>query len=418
MITRKYPIFINVFLFKKITSKKIEYKQQNQKKYYPIKLNRKKNIPEKEKILFITHSSNLIYGAAKSLKYILQNSEMEFDIVFNKKLFHGELYDKKTILDYCGSKLENSYSMVLPFSRKVCDCGKTSMFNKIADFIVYYYGLFITKYKLQRLIKKNQYKYIYLNSLVLINLINKKGNYILHVREVFKGNPRIFKYIVSKMKLCKGVIFIDSSTESSFKNEKIRKIILNNPFDMRDLNGSKIEITDKFKLNKDKVNILMAGVLSDVKGTNFIIDTFRNIKTDKYQLIIVGSGEEKYVSNVKKIIHESKNIVFIPEQKDLSELLKVSDFVIRGENFFCIGRTIYEALYSGIGVIIPGKQSDIKNIYDYDLFVDKIHIFKPGDTVSLINLICELEKNVYKKNHKDNNLDEYISSFFRFLKES
>lgn len=383
-----------------------------------MKKNNKNETFINDKILFVTHSSNLIYGAAKSLKYVLQNSEMDFDIVFNKKLRHGNLYDDETIKEYCGSRLNKSYSMVLPFSKNVCDCGETSFFNKIADSMVYIYGMIWTKFKLKRLIKKNNYKIVYLNSMVLYNLIDDKSNYILHVREIFSGTLRKYNQIVRKMSLCKGIIFIDSSTEAFFKKENINKTILNNPFDMSIIRKVNVCDYNKFKINTDKVNILMAGVLSDIKGTKFIVKVFEELNDEKYQLILVGKGNEKYVSNIKEITQNNRNIIFVPEQNDLIDLLLISDYVIRGESFFCIGRTIYEALYSGIGVIIPGDNEDMKNISDSELFKDKIHFYEPGNSKALLKVLKKLEKNVYDENHKDGNLDEYIRLFFDFIENS
>ena len=74
------------------------------------------------KLLFITHSSNLVYGAARSLNLLLKNAPFHYDIVFSKQFLRYHSSDE--VKGYVGPNCDNifycdlllDYSMMQSFS--------------------------------------------------------------------------------------------------------------------------------------------------------------------------------------------------------------------------------------------------------------------------------------------------------------
>ena len=70
------------------------------------------------------------------------------------------------------------------------------------------------------------------------------------------------------------------------------------------------EITKKFDLHKDEY-ILFLGRLVPEKGIHYLIDAFRNVKTDKKLVIAGGSSEAgDYEQKLKKMAADDENILF------------------------------------------------------------------------------------------------------------
>lgn len=367
------------------------------------------------KILFITHSGNLTYGAAKSLGLILGNIDFEYDLLCEKYL--TKKYSIDEIRQYTGNKVNKIYSFWLPYEDQAVlmekDNSKYSIIRrKLSNLFVRLKSL-IDKVKIYRIIKKESYDMIYLNSIVLYPLISKKYNFIIHIRELYSGYNK--KVIEKKVNMAKAIIFIDYATKNSFSktiNEiKPKKYILNNPFDMKYVKSiDSNKIYQSYNINKDKVIFSIIGVVEKTKGVDFVINQFMNIKNKNAILLVVGSGDKNFVDYCKSIAFKDKRIYFLDEIVNIGEIYAISDYIIRGDIIFAIGRTIYEALYSSCDVIIPGLDSDKSNVFEFNKFEEKIHFYIPRNEVSLIDIISNCAgKKVIKELYYDN-INKYITN--------
>ena len=85
----------------------------------------------------------------------------------------------------------------------------------------------------------------------------------------------------------------------------------------------------------------------------------------------------------------------------------MSDYIIRGEGEFRIGRTILEALYSDCMVIAPSRNDKAFIIYrELDKFHDRNLFYSPRNESSLIHVLSDLRLD----KRSPNSLSSSISS--------
>lgn len=373
------------------------------------------------KTLFIIHSTNMIYGAAKSLSTITRNWDDEFDIIFPKD-FPGDFLKKNNHLDeteirnFYGKKLKKIYYAWLPFVFPLDVEYKETIKWKLKYFINYVLGK-VFQFHIYQIINKNQYDIIHLNSIILFPLLTSKYPMYIHVREISGAGRVLQRCIINKLSKARGVIFIDKATEIPFsaKLDRIQSIVLNNPFDM-----SGIELLDKksirqrYHINDDEIVYTIAGNVSEVKGVDFVIQSF--VKTNRNaKLLVVGSGEKKFLDKCKKIINSDSRVVFTGELVDMRPIYAISDYIVRGDAHFCIGRTIYEGLYSGAGTIIPGNLENSIDIFEYERFRKKIFFYTPRNSEALQTNFdnCGILSNEIRIGMS--NINEYLGEFNKFI---
>jgi glycosyltransferase involved in cell wall biosynthesis len=361
------------------------------------------------KALFITHDVS-VYGASRSLQALLsnyQNHGVQIDLAINKKFFGKNDHVKVSSLFKVDA--DAIYEFYLPFS--FCWVGKSKMpipvvlKNKLSV---------LARSQMRRFIDEKKYDVIYLNSLVLHSLITTNVNCIIHVREIFDNSDET---VIQNLKRARGLIFIDQSTRDAFKDVPFRNaIILNNPFDMNKVEG--VSVTSLPLSTEKRTVISMIGQIHEGKGTLFIIKAFiRTPNNANAILLIVGGGDENYMLACKKAAKGKGNIIFLGEQSEIEKVYRISDYIIRGESMPCIGRTIYEGLYSGCHVIIPGTSNDnslgIEN--EYQNFV---HFYEPRNDNALGNVFSKCIGNKITNRKYNSNVKEYVEKFHSFLIDS
>ncbi|MGD9679057.1 MAG: glycosyltransferase [Vulcanibacillus sp.] len=373
------------------------------------------------KILYITHSGDLTYGAAKSLKYILNNIEVDYDLVCTKRLFKE--YGEENIRVYTGNRVKNIYPMWLPYEDEVMlpnSHMKLSKYRILRGTIRKYLTKLQAMYSkliIYRIICKNNYDIVHLNSIVLFPLIFSKFNTIIHIRELYNGK---FKQKFSRyIQKASGVVFIDNATSQELIEIPIEnKIILNNPIDMTALNEiSEESILKKFKLSiKNKVVFSIIGVISPIKGVDFVVECFKSLNLENIILLVVGNGSKHYLKKCLEIASEDNRIIFIGEVNKIEEIYAISDYIIRADDKFGIGRTVYEGLYSGCSVILQGREKNHKDMFNDELFSNKIHFYEPRNLNELASKIIQLSHNKVKKEKQYSNVKEYMEQLNGFYK--
>ena len=358
------------------------------------------------KVLFITHDVS-IYGASRSLQTLLNNYDNEnvqVDLAVNKKIVGKQ--DKADIGRRFNVPEESIVEFYLPFS--LCWSGQPALpFQvKIKNMLSR-----LTRSALNNFIKKENYDAVYLNSLVLHTLVTKEVKFITHVREVF---DRTHHDVIRNLKKAKGIIYIDQSTHDAFAGELVEhSIILNNPFDMRRVQQASSPDVPAERTARTVFSII--GQVQEGKGTLFIIQSFiQSTENTNGTLLIVGGGDEDYTRRCKQEAAGRSNIIFYGEESSIEKIYKISDYIIRGESFPCIGRTVYEGLYSGCDVIIPGSKAD-NTLGIESFFLDSVHFYEPRNIVALAKIFDRCMGNKITKRTYTSNVNEYVGKFHSFL---
>lgn len=356
------------------------------------------------KVLIITP---YIYMSNSLQETIRFSENLDIDLIIGKtiiKKFDQIEYVRRRL----NGKVNNIYEYILPFDN--CYVGKSSKIRyKIPLMIKNILSIYYLP-KIRKLIETNKYDIIYLNNLIIHGLISKNANYVIHIREKYdqSRNKKVFKSLL----LAKGVIFIDETTLEPFSNLEFKNfLVLNNPFHMK-------PSLSKLKMNVDftkKTVFSLIGRLEEVKGTKFILEAFSELQDNNFVLLIVGSGERDYVNQCKKIVENDDRVVFCPGDDDIQKYYDVSDYVLRGEKYQCIGRTIYEGLYSGCNVIVPGSPNNSSMYYEYEKYKENIFFYKPYDKKDLIDVVNLVKGNKVHNRKYYSNIDLYISRYENFL---
>jgi glycosyltransferase involved in cell wall biosynthesis len=361
--------------------------------------------PRPHKALFVTHDTGF-YGASRSLQTFLRNYDIaRADLMVNRRL--GGQQDLAAIQERFGAHIVAVREAWLPFDR--CCKGKPpyslrlGLRNALAA---------IERESVWRKMEAERYDFIYLNSIVLHPLIHERLPFILHVREIYDGtNSRVFE----TARRAKGLIFIDQATAEPFRRQGVEGMILNNPIDMRAADQATGEALRARWNVGQKAVFALVGVLNESKGTEFVIECFKRAGKADALLLIVGEGELSYVERCKRAAAGQDNIVFHGFEVDVASIYAASDYVVRGEAYPCIGRTIYEGLYAGCSVVIPGDDEDQGWVFEHDRFAGRLHFYPPRDVGSLTALFTRLRRVEGQRDQPRSNVADFVRGFDQFL---
>jgi glycosyltransferase involved in cell wall biosynthesis len=363
----------------------------------------------KKKALFIAAATYF----ARSLQTTIVNSEdLDIDLILDKKLV-GSNSNIDYASKYFSGKVKNIFEICLPLD--YCYLGKSEdLLFKITTVLKKPFG-WMGKYKIHRMIRRGNYDFIYLNELILHPLIDEDECFIIHVRVIFDKSGQ---GALRSLKKAKGVIFIDHSTFEPFKDVNLKnKIILNNPFQMtRLLNGESNQL--KVSVDwKNKTIFSIIGRVVEIKGVSFVIEAFKKAGPDRCLLFIVGPfHDENYLSYCRSLAGDDPRIIFYGSEENIQLIYDISDYIIRGDPFQGIGRTIFEGLYSGCDVIIPGTNPDL--LFEYEKFKDKVHFYIPKDVSSLAAQIAGRADRKITERRYYSNVGEYLEKFTEFVAKS
>jgi len=366
---------------------------------------------KKYKSLFITHDVGN-YGASKSLQLLLRHyEEARVGLIVQKAL--RRKHDLDSLKTDFGRNVESVRDFFLPFDFCYKRRPKWSFHHFLQKCFVETLWR-CSMGNLYEYIEFGGYDFIHLNSLVLHQIIDDRYAFFIHTREIYDGaNPAVYDSLCR----AKGIIFIDGDAFRPFAGRKLPDyIILNNPFDMTPLSGYTPEKLGRRYAGLAECTVFsLLGRIEEEKGVDFIIRCFKETGGAKARLLIVGDGERQYVKKCRDIAGSDKRIIFWGEEPDIFGIYRVSDYILRGEAFRCIGRTIYEGLYSGCSVIVPAEQSDGNHMFEYGKFRDSIYFYPPRDHAKFISLVNDLSKSKVIDRVYRTNVPEYVAAFDGFV---
>ncbi len=364
--------------------------------------------------LFVLHESKFIYGANRSITELLKNIDYEFDILICKSFTRR--INETEIRKLCGQGLRKIYVCWLPRYR--CFYFDKKDFISEVSHYVNNIMAFIFQIKRKRIIRYGDYDYIHLNSIVLFPVIDKDSTFIIHVREIFDPSYYNIEKLKKKMDEASGIIYIDEAAKMSLRQvyTEDKSVVLNNPFNMLSVkNVDYMESALKYGISTDDTVFAMLGHVSESKGSKFVISSFMKQKNEKSKLLIVGDYDSPYGMECKEIAKKDKRIIFSGELKDTREIYRISDYVIIGDAQFCTGRTVFESLYSGGGVIIPGEKSDLASFPEGKRFEERILFYTPRNEKELSYLFEKKSPIGQEERMLYSNVDDYIESYRQYV---
>ncbi len=356
---------------------------------------------EKVTKLFITHTVWLNGGANNSLRQLISNLNEKVDLIAPVS---ADASDRK-LRDFFGKNVRKIYRFDLP-RRKSYVGGKVI----VKEWLMTEKRYARNRKRLYDVMKK--YRFIHLNSNVLYPLITKRLPVYVHIREIFEGGFLCKKYVQHRISKAKGVIYIDSETKSALDGHFRHEIVLNNPFDQTKVREVDLcKVREKYGLGDETVFAFVVAAYLPAKGMEFVIDAFRRAHCTRARLLIVGdipADKRKTCDRVS----------YLGALSNMNEIYAVSDYIIRGDTRFCIGRTIYEGLYSGCHVIIPGSERENgADVFEYERFKDSVLFYRTRDEDDLARVLRERETVRKKEVLGLRNTDAYVKSFYRFIGE-
>lgn len=368
------------------------------------------------KALFVLHEGIFIYGANRSIAGVLQNLEYDYDLLICKSFTRKA--DEAELRQLLGKHLQNIYTVWMPRYR--CQYyDRVSLFRECSHIVNNIMALFC-KGKRKKVISRGGYDYVHLNSLVLFPVIDDQARYVVHAREIINPKYRRMGQFVKALERAAGIIYIDESTripiEAVVRNN--RKIVLNNPFDMTWVEAADYEESlKKCGVARKHTIFAMLGQVGDNKGSQFVLRSFMRHDNPDSRLLIVGNHEHSYGRECERMTKNDSRVIFCGEMKNTGNIYRISDYIIRGEPQFCIGRTIYEGLFAGAGVIIPGHEADRAKMQSGEELGEKIHFYEPGSEESLAEVIRECS--CFKQENREfrSNIGNYMEQYNRFIQE-
>lgn len=364
------------------------------------------------KILIITHDAGN-YGASRSLQLLVNSwNGVIIDMIVARR-FIGR-FRLRDIRRRFHANVARIMKMHLPLD--YCYRGKPDRPVVLRIYRALLRLLWLAeKRRFQRILRSGGYDLIHINSLVLHGLITDTAPCTIHVREIYDGSS---EQAVASLRKARGIVFIDEATRQPFAATAIPpSIVLNNPIDMTPLAASPSVASAGRGLDPGAHTIFaMIGKITSDKGADFVIRCFRDVRADDARLLIVGAGDPAAIARARKTAADDRRIVFWGEEPDILKIYRISDYILRGEPYPCIGRTVYEGLFAGAGVIIPATRESINDLFDRDRFADRIHTYSPRNEAELRATMQALSGSKIVNRVYQSNVAEYVTEFEAFAR--
>ncbi len=366
--------------------------------------------------LFVLQSGQFLYGASRSIEGLLKNIDFEFDLMICKSFTKN--VDEEAIRRRFGDNLKNIYVVWLPRYR--CQFfDNHGIYSELSHYVNNIMAMLLRGIR-KRIIRKGKYDYIHLNSLVLYPMIDEESKYIIHAREIINPSYQLKKLLVNKVKKAFGIIYIDDATKVSVEKEYLhpKTLLLNNPFDMTAvIEVDYMRTMKQYNLSEGTTVFAMLGQIGKSKGSDIVFDAFHKVDNDDIRLLVLGNNENPFAKQMMDMYKEDKRIIFCGELENTAPIYRICDYVFRGEDQFCIGRTIFEGLYAGCSVIMPGEERDIERVPEGEKWKTKIYFYRPKDIEDLCRIIRQVLNNKMINRQYYSNVDEYVKEYTKYISD-
>ena len=349
-------------------------------------------------------------GAARSLRELVNGyTDADIDLVVPR--FAGAP-DDAAIRRFFGPRIRRIVRFWLPWSEVYV--GHPPVWLSARSHLVFPTMWRAQQSRFARFAERERYDAVHLNSLVLHPMIRDDLPFTFHVREILTDQiPRVTADAVRT----RGTVFIDEATRKPFERRLPRHhIVLNNPVDMTGVGRLPPEVESRIGGDPARLTIFaMVGTLNDENGLPFVVDAFRKVRSPDVRLVLVGRGPPAVRARLDKLADGDRRIVFWGEEREIDQIYTLADYIVRGEAYHCVGRTIYEALYAGCGVVVPGDRASHK-MFEFERFSDRIHFYAPRDRVEFVEQLETLGRQKLGPKRGESNVQSYVAEFDRFMR--
>ena len=248
------------------------------------------------------------------------------------------------------------------------------------------FSVVLNFFKLSKFIRKNKIDIVHGNDL-RINLTWSLPTrlsstvYIWHQRSLMSPSV-LWK---TSVLLANHFITISEYVHQSLPSNipKSKKTLILNPFNIKntyDRSVSRKWLNELYDIPKNSILLGYIGRLVYWKNVNFLINCFKeyiNKNNLQLHLIIVGSGDNEYINDLKQLVHKLgiNNIVtFAGFNSEPNRVISAFDLMIAPSNQEPFGRTLIEAMIQKTAVLAArgGGHSEIIDngvtgrLYDHD----------------------------------------------------
>lgn len=371
------------------------------------------------KQVIVLESKGLFGGAFESVSLLIRNIGHKVDLIVPKSSSE-DYVSKRMLKSTYGGNVENVYEFYLPYSvENTIACEAYDAYNMKRS-----YRLFQAhKKELYVFLDKKHYDHIHLNGMGLYPVLNRKFPMTLHMRQVFNGGRYEKEKRMFFLRQSRAVIYIDQAAYKPFQKMRKDHLILFDPVDQTGINSiSEPDILNKYHIDKNCTIFTMAGTISEGKGVGFVIQAYQDyckVNTFPSKLLIAGDGVAAYRKKCREIADNNPDILFLGRlsRQEMQEIYKISDYILRGESEPVIGMTVWEALYSGDGLVIQGddniRQEIIKGMGACN---NNIFTYEPRNAESLVKALLKAEGK--KSAHTgESSAKKHADTFNRFIEE-
>lgn len=362
---------------------------------------------KRKKILFVTHALEGVYGAATSLRMLLENYPgIDADLLLPRSFLHPP--DLEAIARRFPS-VRRAYELSMP-----TDLGLLGIRRGLADMAhgaAHWLAWRRDRARYERLMREEKYDIVHFNSPILHHMVLPGIPAVIHMRDIILDAQST---VVDKLADSRGIVFIDAATRHPFarRESSMRAITLNNPFDMRGV--ATAEPFRHASVDTAKTIFSMIGRVSEIKRVALVIEAFRRNAGPDVMLLIVGSGPQNYMAHCRIIAGGDPRIIFWGEEKNIMGLYALTDYVVRGDPQPCVGRTVYEGLYAGCRVIMPGP-GEPGMVFEAERFSDSIFWYAPGDKAMLARVFAACGGKKVGAREYRSNVADYVQTFDGFM---
>lgn len=369
------------------------------------------------KRVIILESRGMIGGACESIRLFIQNMGCKTDLIIPK----GELdfISKRMLRNYYGENIENIYEFFLPYS--VEHTGGCEVYD-VNDMKRRWRNFQVHRKELYGFLDEMRYDWIHLNGLGLYPILNRRYPMTIHVRQVFNGGRLEKMKRLYFLNQSRALICIDKSSFEPFREMNKRYLVIANPVDQTGINAiSKEDVRKKYQIDDSVTVFVMAGTVSEGKGVGFVIDAFQDfckVRSYPCKLLIAGQGMPEYKKQCSRLAGDNPDIHFLGQlsRQEMRELYRMSNYMIRADQEVGIGRTAWEALYSGIGLIIQGGEEILEEISKETGGYKNVFVYKPRNKESLVQAFLD-SQGKKTENQGKSNAGKYAKIINDFIEE-
>jgi glycosyltransferase involved in cell wall biosynthesis len=363
-----------------------------------------------KKILFVTHTLEDLYGAATSLRLLLKNyAGIEADLLLPRSLRRPRDL-VATAARFAA--IRRAYEISMPV-----DLGLLGIRRGVADMAhgaVHWLAWQRDRAAYRRILRDGRYDIVHFNSPVLHEMVLPGLPAVTHMRDIILDST---SPVIDKLANGAGIVFIDAATRQPFarREGRMRAVTLNNPIDMRGV--ARAKPLEHPQLTQATTVFSMIGRVSQLKGVALVVEAFRHGSSAQDVLLVVGAGSESYTAHCRTLAGNDPRIIFWGEERNMERVYASTDYVVRGDPAPCVGRTIYEGLYSGSRIIMPGPPES-SLIFEAEQFGSAIAFYAPGskDALAKSFAACSGQK-VVTRNYCSN-VEDYVKAFDAFVESA